>query len=284
MPCIISDRSRRYQTAGFLVCLLSAATLGLGIADVVVNNIQCSQANMCMPLTTGLVLTWVSVGIWASIPIFVTGLSFLHFSKQPADKEAQKTGWLSVLAFMSALFFTPAIIAISIVEVYFKFNQTGAPNSQTPAMIQAIFGLPIAIAVHGFILHLITLHVFLGICCCSKPKKQVETRCPVLPPPKPSCSEDGNADVDRMNIWSAYRWMNVGPSCDRGCAPKPAVSTYYSAAGGAPPSRCFHVGQMSASSSCCHGNPPPQCSAGIYQYPRSMLNAPAAAGGSAVRW
>lgn len=278
------QRKCSFRCLGFLICLLAASTLGLGIADVVINVTQC-QANPC-EMTNGLILTWVAVGIWASIPVFITGLSLIHHSRKQPEAPLKRNSWLALLLFMSAIFFTAAILGISIAEVILKFP-AGAPTMQSPPATQAMFALPIAIAVHGFILHLLTLHLFVGICCCKKHTKEA-TYVQGQGLPANACSHQQEGAVDKMNIWSAYRWMNGGPQCDRGCggaAAKPAAAaSYYS--GGAPPTRCFHVGGQTQAASCCHNNNVASasscgCGANTYQQPRQVLTS---CSGPAPRW
>jgi len=258
------------------MCLASAVTIGLGIADVTITFFNC---NPC-PLSTPIALTWVGVGIWASIPVFINGIGAIWIS---GHLEAHK-GWFCLLSFMSTIMFTTALVVISSFEVAQKFP-SGLPSSP-PTMNQVQFGIEIAIAVLGFVLHLHALLLFYYVCCCKQGCKKHEpeaaTSKPSLPEPvQQQASQqvpqqpqqppnDQQSDIDRMNIWSAYRFNN-GPSGPAGPPmPKPAGNYYIS---GALPART----QMGPGSYYGVG-----MGGGNYQMPRQVL----AGGQSAMapRW
>ena len=66
---MIAAESNFLRVVGFLVSLLSAATVGLGISDVVIEYSRCDRLDECNDLTTARALTWVGVGIWAGLAV-----------------------------------------------------------------------------------------------------------------------------------------------------------------------------------------------------------------------
>lgn len=215
---------------GLVVCLLSAATTGLGIADVATNwfTKYCQNGQgSCLSMTTDQALTWVAVGIWGPLQVFVTGLDAIYLSSASASDRSR----LTAHSWFSAFVFTPAIAVISCVEIGFKFSSGLTPDTLATPSARAWFAVPLTIAVLGLLLHLLTLHLFVY----TREAKAVEeteaeiaariarqTPAPPPPPPAgppcnlPQCDPGYVADADRLNVWAASRWMNQqGPAPTR---------------------------------------------------------------------
>jgi len=146
------------------------ASLALGVTDVILTyknymeDKKCkdsSTPDYCMP--GNLVFTWIAVGIWASIPVFLFGLLCIYRK----NATYQQCDWFQLLAYTSALLFTPAMTVISAIEVYKGRNiyYWTATNLDQDDLAKAI--IPIVIAVLGFIEHVISLTTLLCLCCFS---------------------------------------------------------------------------------------------------------------------
>jgi hypothetical protein len=159
-----------WHSFGVFLSLLAAATLSLGIADVVVTyqnymiNKGCntmSTATYCDP--NNLVFTWVGVGIWASVPVFIFGIMAIRRGSKPLTKSS----WFELFAFLCGFIFTPAMVVISAIEVYRGANVyywTYTSPLTSDDLVKAI--IPIVIAALGFIEHIMTAIAAWNICCC----------------------------------------------------------------------------------------------------------------------
>jgi hypothetical protein len=166
-----------FRCFGALLALLAATTFALGIADVVLtmqNYCNPTGANGCSTSAEPYIWVWVASGIWASVPIFLAGLFAMCIGRNPVAW----TRIFALLCFLSAFVFAPALIVLSAVEAwrgwaapttFYSFSNGGlAPGTIAPATnpYQAKFGIPVAIAVLGGIMFLMTGFVTLCLCCC----------------------------------------------------------------------------------------------------------------------
>jgi len=164
-PCTID-----WKTYGIILSLLAAASLALGVADVVYTYQTYMIGKSCSTNTTPaycntnvLVFTWIAVGIWASVPVFFYGLEVLRHSGAAV---ASKSMCMELLVFLCTFVFTPAMIVISAIEVWkgvnvFYWTANGLPSDDT---VKA--ALPISIAVLGFIEWLMCAVALYYCCCC----------------------------------------------------------------------------------------------------------------------
>jgi len=231
--------------------IFSPLTVGLGIAALILYKQVICMLNTPIgtcPLTETAALTWVSVAIWAPIPIFVNGLGAVWIANRPQANP----GWLCLLSFFNTVAFGPAIVVITALQLGLN-KYPGAPDNLPPIVptvlkmpYLAAFGIDIAIAIVGGVLWLHALAVLYLNCCCTSCLKEPMAKGTPTPnsadadrvvnvdqPKTPAVLEQGSDDADRMNMWSAYRWMNNGG----GAAMQPATRTNYYAVG-ATPTRC----------------------------------------------
>jgi len=168
-----------FKIYGAILALLAAATLALGIANVVLTK----QA-YCDPWTEGAptycsgtkepyIWTWVASGIWASIPIFLAGIFAMCISNDPASW----TRCFALMIFLSAIVFSPAMIVLSAMEVWrggaanWNFYTLGNNLMEGNILVQsspyqAKFALPLVIAILGGIMFIMTGIITLILCCC----------------------------------------------------------------------------------------------------------------------
>jgi len=159
-----------WHTFGILLSLIAAASLALGVADVVVTYKTYMEGLNCLTYTTpsycdpnNLVFTWVAVGIWGSLPVFIFGV----FAICKGSRPMQPIGHFDLLAFICTFIFTPAIIVLSAVEVYKGRNiyYWTAANLQTDDLVKAI--IPIVISGLGLVEFIMCFTAFLSVCCNS---------------------------------------------------------------------------------------------------------------------
>lgn len=240
---------------GALMIIFSPITIALGIVDLVLTDqIWCAGPGPCM-LTNATALTWVAVAIWAPIPIFFNGIGAVWIASRPYANK----GWLCLLSFMNTIAFGPAIIVITALEVSSKFPDglekflrmylAMVPLDKMKSAqdnITAVFGIEIVICLVGFVLWLHALAVFYLNCCCGTCMAEMTTPVDVSNQPAMLSPANGNPqEAERMNMWSAYRWMNNGGA--PAAAPvAPKTSVY---AVGASPSRFMNM----SPGSYCHG-------------------------------
>jgi len=159
-----------WYTFGILLSLLAAASLALGVADIVityktyVDGQQCSTyttPNYCDP--NNLVWTWVAVGIWGSLPVFIFGV----FAICKGSRPMHQFHYFDLLAFLCAFVFSPAIIVLSAIEVYkgSSIYYWTAKYLTQDDLVKAI--IPIVIAGLGLIEFLMCLSSFFDLCCCT---------------------------------------------------------------------------------------------------------------------
>jgi len=164
-PCMID-----WRTFGLILCFLSAASLALGVADVVYTyqtymvSKGCSSntsPNYCNPNV--LVFTWIASGIWASLPIFIYGLMILQHSGAALSR---KSTCFELFSFLCAFIFAPAMLVISAIEVWKGVGVFYWTASQLSSDDTVKAALPIAIAVLGFIEFLMcSIALYYGCCC-----------------------------------------------------------------------------------------------------------------------
>jgi hypothetical protein len=158
-----------WHSFGIVLSLLAAATLALGIADVVITYQNYMMGKNCQSSKTpaycdpnNLVYTWVGVGIWSSIPVFILGIMAIRRGSKPFSKSS----WFELLVFLSAFIFTPAMVVISAIEVYmgigvYYWDSVPETSDDLTKLI-----IPIVIACLGFIEHVMTFIAICYICCC----------------------------------------------------------------------------------------------------------------------
>jgi len=168
-----------FKCYGAFLALLAAATLALGIANVVL-----TKQSYCEPWIEGppvycsgtnepYIWTWVASGIWASVPIFLAGIFAMCISNDPANW----TRCFALLIFLSAIVFSPAMIVLSAMEVWrggaakWNFYTLGSDLKEGNIMVQnspyqAKFALPLVIAILGGVMFIMTGIITLILCCC----------------------------------------------------------------------------------------------------------------------
>jgi len=168
-----------FKMFGAVLALMAAATLALGIADVVM-----TMQTYCTPWTTAgpvwctmtgepYIWTWVASAIWGSIPIFLAGL----FSMCIASNPVGYTRIFALLMILSGVVFAPAILVLTSMELwrgstsqytFYNMNSSLAAGSilPNPNPYQAKFAIPLVIAILAGIMFLMTGIVTLNLCCC----------------------------------------------------------------------------------------------------------------------
>jgi hypothetical protein len=171
--------ARAFKIYGAIIALLAAASLSLGIADVVMTKeAYCTPWNKEGPMycsTTGepYVWTWVGSGIWGSIPIFFAGLFAMCLSADPV----RWTRVFALLIFLSAIVFAPAMIVLTSIELwrghtsmwtFYTLGSNITAGSIMPAKnpYQAKFAIPLAVTIIGGILFILTGAITIALCCC----------------------------------------------------------------------------------------------------------------------
>lgn len=171
--------ARAFKIYGALLALMAAATLSLGIANVVLTKeAYCNPWNTMSPLWCSTaeepyIWTWVAPGIWASIPIFFAGMFSMCISSNPG----RCTRVFALLIFLSALVFAPGMCVLSSIEVwrgseasyhFYKLTDGLMPGNIKPDdnPYQAKFAIPLVIAIIAAIMFLMTSVVTLFLCCC----------------------------------------------------------------------------------------------------------------------
>jgi len=170
-----------FKMFGAILALLAAATLSLGIADVVLTmQAYCSPWTTTSPVWCSMtaepyIWTWVASGIWASIPIFFAGLCSMCLSSNPASW----TRLFALLIFLSAIVFAPAMLVLTSVELWrggssiYTFYSTNTSSITAGSIMptganpyQAKFAIPLVIAILAGIMLLMTAAVTINFCCC----------------------------------------------------------------------------------------------------------------------
>jgi len=171
--------ARAFKIYGAILAILAAATLSLGIANVVL-----TKETYCNPWTTDspmwcsttaepYIWTWVASGIWASIPIFFAGIFAMCLSSNPG----KWTRVFALLIFLSAIVFAPGMCVLSSIEVwrgsesshnFYKLDNGIKEGDIMPDdnPYQAKFALPLVIAILAAIMFIMTAIITLQLCCC----------------------------------------------------------------------------------------------------------------------
>jgi len=171
--------AQTFKIYGAILALLAAATLALGIANVVLTK----QA-YCEPWQEGApvycsgtkepyIWTWVAPGIWASVPIFLAGIFAMCISTDPANW----TRCFALMIFLSAIVFSPAMIVLSSMELWrghaatWNFYKLNNDLMEGNIMVEdspykAKFALPLVIAILGGVMFIMTGIITLILCCC----------------------------------------------------------------------------------------------------------------------
>jgi len=171
--------ARTFKIYGALLALMAAATLALGIANVVLTKqAYCEPWQEMAPVYCSgtkepYIWTWVAPGIWASIPIFLAGIFAMCISNDPASW----TRCFALMIFLSAIVFAPAMIVLSSMELWrghaamWNFYKLENELKEGNIMVedspyQAKFALPLVIAILGGIMFIMTGVITLILCCC----------------------------------------------------------------------------------------------------------------------
>lgn len=170
-----------FKTYGAILAIFAAAALSISVANVALTSqaycdpwtdaspVYCSNTN------EPYVWTWVASGIWASLPIFLSGLFAMALGKNPQAW----TRWFTLLTVLSTIVFAPAMLILSAVEVWrgsasrWNFYKMDSSLAEGNILIedspyQAKFALPLVIAILAGIMFVMTGLITLSICCCMK--------------------------------------------------------------------------------------------------------------------
>jgi hypothetical protein len=226
-PCVIN-----WRTMGIILSLLAAATLALGVADVVYTyqtymvGMSCATNGATQCNQNVLVFTWIAVGIWASIPVFIYGLFLICHSGSAATTRPM---CVELLVFLCTFVFTPAMVVISSIEVWKGvgiYYWTASSPLTSDDTVKA--GLPIAIAVLGFIEWFICAIALYYLCCCQHTVAETTT---AACPPQPVVVTTPTYERPACQPCAALQPIPAPvpvPSCQP-CAARPP--TFYSAGG-----------------------------------------------------
>lgn len=171
--------ARAFKIYGAILALMAAATLSLGIADVVLTKeAYCNPWSSASPLWCSTteepyIWVWVASGIWASIPIFFAGIFAMCLSSNPG----QWTRVFALLVFLSAIVFAPGMCVLSSIEVWrgseAKYNFYQLKDGIQAGMIMpddnpylAKFAIPLVIAIMAGVMFIMTAVITLALCCC----------------------------------------------------------------------------------------------------------------------
>jgi len=197
--------------------IASLLTVALGIADLILSIQLVCPNGLCGVLTNKLALTYVAVGIWAPIPIFFNGIGSIWIASRPNANN----GWLCLLSFFNTVAFAPVIVIVTAQEIVSVLNLIPGPVniSSFPPKAQAMISVEITIAVVGGVLFLHALAVLYLNCCCTRCLQEEMEHTAVAhvgrdvyvssQPPVVAIGGQTryptSAEINRMNIWSAYR-------------------------------------------------------------------------------
>jgi len=206
---------------GANMTIVAPLTIALGIADLILSREISCPLGVCGPLDTPTALGYVAVGIWAPIPIFFNGLGAIWIASRPNANN----GWLCLLSFFNTIAFAPVLVIVTALEISTYLNTfpllrslSDLPTDKDRAMVS----IEITIAVVGGVLFLHALAIlYLNCCCTTCLQEEMENRVPapqygreVYAASRPTVVPVGYgghtqystpAEVNRMNIWSAYR-------------------------------------------------------------------------------
>lgn len=158
-----------YRILGYLLSILAIMTFVFEIADVIVATL--SDTGYCNVRSGFLKIpwffAWVVPGIWASIPIFFTGILAIYVT----DNYGRVFRALAIVCSVSAFFFAPAIIAVSAAEEAtfndcfpYVFGNISAKDPMIPDPIKAKLVLPIILIILGILEMLLLLYLTILLC------------------------------------------------------------------------------------------------------------------------
>jgi len=221
-----------------MLSLFAAASLALGVADVVYTYQTYMVGKSCSTNTSPaycnpnvLIFTWIAVGIWASVPVFIYGIIVLRHAGATVMR---KSMCMELLVFLCTFIFTPAMIVISAIEVWkgmnvFYWTANGLP---TDDIVKA--ALPIAIAVLGGIEWLMCAIGLYYCCCCqhtggTTSAETIVTTTTNTYHPQPVMMNSATYERPGCQPCAAARQHIPAPTPS--CQPCAAKQTYYSAGG-----------------------------------------------------
>jgi len=204
-----------WHTFGLLLGLLSAATLALGVADVVVTyqdyivGWDCNTGGpdpICDP--NNLIWTWIGIGIWTSLPVFIFAIYAIRKGSNPSVVNP----WFEVKAFVCGIIFTPAMVVVSALEVfmgagiyYWDFDTPLTSDDLAKALI------PLTIAVLGFFEFILCFCALFDMCCYGR--QMAVAPMPVMrpaPAPMPASSCHTCPQSSAVGIYNNR--MSSGPN------------------------------------------------------------------------
>lgn len=163
----------KYRCLGYIIITLAVMALAFEVADVIIAAVYKTSGWPCRGQTVvnsfaiPWFFSWVVPGIWASIPIFASGILAIKVK----DNYGKTFRALAVLSTVSALFFAPSIIAINAAELgtfftYCNYTSIADVGSATPyySTEKAKFALPIVLIVLGILLFLLLLYLTYLLC------------------------------------------------------------------------------------------------------------------------
>lgn len=174
-----ASNARMFKIYGAILALMAAGTLALGISNVVMTKqAYCDpwtedDPAYCSSTADPYIWTWVASGIWGSAPIFLAGIFSMCLSSDPG----RWTRLFSLLIFLSAIIFAPAMIILSAIECWrgsagkWNFYKMDSELMEGNILVedspyQAKFALPLVIAILAGIMFLMTGLITLMLCCC----------------------------------------------------------------------------------------------------------------------
>jgi hypothetical protein len=241
-----------WHTFGIILSLLAASSLALGVADVVVTYKTYMDAMNCKNFqspvqcqTNNLVFTWVAVGIWGSLPVFIFGILAIYKGSRPM----QQVNYFDFLAYLCAFIFTPAIVVLSAIEVYRGSGVYYWPAvNQSDDLVKAI--IPIVISGLGLVEFIMCLTGMFYLCCNQASSMMYGGGAMGQPVMRPTTSPYiAQATYDRAyntqpiqkavassfyaaqappRCNSTYNQFNTGPMACKQCSPNPAYNYFRS--------------------------------------------------------
>lgn len=168
--------NKRYKYVGYTLVLIALAVLGVEVGNVIYTATNFSNGFSAKPFAAPYILTWIAPGIWGAIPVFITGV----LSIRVAGKLNKLVRLFALFCALSAVVFTPAIVAVSITEIVMYPDITDAAKPMvgsnrcyslsTPASLSCPkFILPLIVAVLASIAFYLTLMITIVFCCCWNP-------------------------------------------------------------------------------------------------------------------
>jgi len=231
-----------WSAFGVILSLLASASMALGVADVVLtyqnyikaqncgSSSSSSTASICNPNV--LVWTWVGVGIWASIPVFIFGFVSVRNASKP-----QRHSCLEFFAFVCTFLFTPAMCALSAVEVWKGagvYYWTYSSPLTSDDLVKA--AIPLAIAGLGLVELIMCFFALCMTCCGSHYNSGVATygvgRVELGAPPAPVILRTGTYDRPSYQPPAGPRAQIFPATFNANRGPQLSGASYYSGGGG----------------------------------------------------